>query len=287
MDVFGFSRGAATARTFIFQALLDSESVKQNLLGSGYDVGKAEVWFAGLYDTVSSHGFSFTNDTGALKLDAVAHAKEAVHLAAADEHRENFSLTDIRSAGNGVQIFLPGVHSDIGGSYREDVGEDHDIFWTMGQDAEERANRDKTDLVAAGWYKEDEISVDLAHIGRNDTPQVNLRATRDSISNLYSRIPLQLMAKHARSSEIILKGRLESVENIPSELVAVKQEVDSYVSKHEGKGAFSSQPQDWHDNDRSWLRDLRYRYFHFSARLEIGNGPNFENGRRVRQYLDG
>ncbi len=287
LDVFGFSRGAATARTFIFQALLDSESIKQNLLNLGYEIGKTEVCFAGLYDTVSSHGLSFTNDTGALKLDAVAHAKEALHLAAADEHRENFSLTDIRSAGNGVQIFLPGVHSDIGGSYREGVGEDHDIFWTMGKNAEERANQDKASLVAAGWYKEDEISMDLGCIGRNDTPQVNLHATRDSISNLYSRIPLQLMAKFARRNEISIKGRLESVENIPSALVTVKQEVDAYVSKHEGKGAFSSQPQDWHDSDRSWLRDLRYGYFHFSARLEIGNGPNFENGRRVRQYLDG
>ena len=48
--------------------------------------------------------------------------KWVVQLASADEHRENFSLTNINSslrAGVGVELRLPGVHSDIGGSYAE------------------------------------------------------------------------------------------------------------------------------------------------------------------------
>lgn len=287
LDVFGFSRGAATARTFIFQALLDADSVKQNLTNLGYEVGETEVWFAGLYDTVSSHGLSFNNDTGALKLDAVAHARDALHLAAADEHRENFSLTDIKSAKTGIQIFLPGVHSDVGGSYREGASEDHDVYWTMGADALDKANREKEDLVAAGWYEESEITLDQSYLGRRDTLQVNLHAKRSGISNLYSRIPLHLMAKYARLSEVSIDTKLEQIENIPSQLQSVKQEVEAYVSSHEGKGAFSSKPEDWHDNGRSWLRDLRHDYFHFSARLEIGNGPRFIDHKRGRHYLDG
>jgi len=91
-------------------------------------VKKIEIDFAGLFDTVASHGlfrllFSLSN-TKNLKLHAVSKAKQAIHLIAAEEHRENFSLTDIASAGSkGRELFLPGVHSDIGGGYRDEASE--------------------------------------------------------------------------------------------------------------------------------------------------------------------
>ena len=47
-----------------------------------------------------------------------------MHLVAAEEHRKNVSLTDIASAGSkGRELFLPGVHSDIGGDYRDEASE--------------------------------------------------------------------------------------------------------------------------------------------------------------------
>ena len=96
----GFSRGAAAARSFVHAALFGDHSIKQQLIDDGYQVGTVEVCFAGLFDTVSSHGLDFKNDTAALNLNAVYHAKDTVQLAAADEHRENFALTDIESAGS-------------------------------------------------------------------------------------------------------------------------------------------------------------------------------------------
>lgn len=290
LDAFGFSRGAAAARNFIHEALLGAKSVKQQLQDKGYQVGEVELCFAGLYDTVSSHGLVFSNDTDTLKLDAVAHAKEVVHLAAADEHRENFSLTTVESAANGIQIFLPGVHSDVGGSYREGASENHDVYWTMGKQGEKKVQKQKEELVAAGWYKADELTIQQSshmHGGRHNVKEVNLHAERSNISNQYSRIPLHIMVKFTRKNKIIIKSKLERVENIPAELSTAQKEILDYVGKHEAKGGFSSKSTDWHDNKRSWLRDLRHSNFHFSARLEIGNGPRYINGKRERMYYDG
>jgi hypothetical protein len=285
LDTFGFSRGAAAARNFIHEALLEANSVAQQLKDKGYQVGKVEVCFAGLYDTVSSHGLSFSDDTRALNLDAVSHAKKVIHLVAADEHRENFSLTTIKSAdGKGREIYLPGVHSDVGGSYRDGASEDQDIYWTMGAQAEEETKKQIEELVAAGWYTKDELKVkqSLHERGaKHIVKEVNLHAKRSSIHNHYHRIPLHTMAKFAREEKIVLNPRLDKDEVVPEELSTVKQEIERYVDSTSHSSA-----ADWHHNE-PWLRKLRHEYFHFSARLEIGNGPRFIDGKRQRIYYDG
>jgi len=291
LDVFGFSRGAAAARNFIHEALLEAKSVEQQLKDNGYKVDKVEVCFAGLFDTVSSHGLSFSNDTSTLNLDAVSHAKEVVQLAAADEHRENFSLTTIKSAGgNGREIYLPGVHSDVGGSYRDGASEDQDIYWTMGVHGEEEAGKQIEELVAAGWYTKNEITLKRSihdRGGKHTVKEVNLHATRNGIHSHYSRIPLHIMAKYARDNNIIFKGDLDRDEKIPSELGTAQQEIQQYVAGHDSKGSFSSKASHWHGNSISWLPRVRHDYFHFSARLEFGNGPRFIDGKRQRMTYDG
>lgn len=126
IDVFGFSRGAATARNAI--ALLleeDGSPLKEHLELLGYSPftkETIEVQFAGLYDTVVSVNgsqYSYWSDNK-LKQRSVKLAKKALHLAAAEEHRLDFPLHHIKSAkdaGTGKEYFLPGVHSDVGGSY--------------------------------------------------------------------------------------------------------------------------------------------------------------------------
>src|SRR5690606_26300796 len=120
-DVFGFSRGAAIARYAVYKLLLEEDkTIKDQLRLRGFHVAEAKVRFAGLFDTVSSHGISFQDDTRKLKLNAVSEADMVVQLAAADEYRKNFSLTDITSAEEkGIEYFMPGAHSDIGGSYHD------------------------------------------------------------------------------------------------------------------------------------------------------------------------
>lgn len=50
---------------------------------------------------------------------------KVLHICAADEYRENFALVDIESSinSNGVEIFIPGAHADVGGGYNEDCTE--------------------------------------------------------------------------------------------------------------------------------------------------------------------
>lgn len=292
LDVFGFSRGAAAARNFIHEALLEAGSIANQLKEKGYKISKTEVCLAGLYDTVSSHGISFNDDTGKLKLDAVSHAQDVVQLAAADEHRANFSLTNIKSAnGKGREIYLPGVHSDVGGSYRDGASEDQKIFWKMGSNSEEIVNQHRQELIDAGWYKEDELTIKSYFRTRGRGARVKvavLHARRDSISNQYSRITLHVMADFARENKIEIKDVIQRKEKVPAELSSVQNSIKAYVDEHKAKGANTSRPNHWHDKDKpSWLPKLRHDYFHFSARLGIGNGPRFENGKRQRKVING
>jgi len=146
VDVFGFSRGAATARHAIHVITSDETVTVDEPSGYGEQAttvnkpffehlrttygyremreDQVKIIFAGLYDTVVSFVGSqlmpawIANNTRDQK--AVAKAKFALHLAAADEHRQDFPLHRIKSSldvNKGAEYYLPGVHSDIGGSY--------------------------------------------------------------------------------------------------------------------------------------------------------------------------
>ncbi|MCF6336677.1 MAG: DUF2235 domain-containing protein [Gammaproteobacteria bacterium] len=294
INLFGFSRGAAAARHFIHAAKLTNTegggTVAEQLEALGYQVCEVNVGFVGLFDTVASHGIFFDDDTAALNLNAITHAADVVHLTSADEHRKNFSLTNIRSAGGkGQEIFLPGVHSDIGGSYRDGPGEKQLIFWKKNIfSAGKQAEAEKTRLVAANWYKAEELTPIRIAL---DT--VVLEAKRDTISNRYSQIPLHIMAQLAKESDckessIVFKDKLERSEEIHSDLERANKEIQAYVNQH--KGARSSRPEDWHDNQWDWLRELRYSHFHFSAKFSViisPHAPRYIDGKRQRMTHPG
>ncbi|WP_284384844.1 PAAR domain-containing protein, partial [Dyella flava] len=132
LDVFGFSRGAAAARHFVNeinrkqQGLLAQKlSSSQAKLAEGFDVdGDVRIGFVGLFDTVVARanvadGFNVVSGhNGPVKVALPADcARKVVQLVARDEHRANFMLTTV--APEHREIALPGVHSDIGGGYRE------------------------------------------------------------------------------------------------------------------------------------------------------------------------
>ncbi|MFK5891688.1 MAG: DUF2235 domain-containing protein [Pseudomonadota bacterium] len=303
LDTFGFSRGAAGARYFIYMALLDGKAVKQQLQDLGYKVKKVEFKFAGLFDTVSSHGLSFTNDTPALKLDSVSFVDQVVHIVAADEHREKFSLTDIQSAkSKGIQVYVPGVHSDVGGSYRDNSPDGMDggdkvlkLFWAKGNDSEEKALAEKKRLIDAGWYTDNEIEIKTRtrrafNKGRK-IKYATLYAGRTKVSNQYSRIPLQIMGELAVESNIKFKPALKSAEKVPGSLSKVESNIRNYFSKHKkipnNAKDFTSVADDWLNNTSQWLKDLRHGYFHFSAHHSIGLSPRYKNGKRSRLVLRG
>ncbi|RZJ41927.1 MAG: hypothetical protein EOO19_14165, partial [Chryseobacterium sp.] len=67
---------------------------QQQLKRAGIIVNHVDVRFLGLFDTVSSYGLFHDNDVRDLSLDAVNKAQKVMHLAAADEYRKNFALTN-------------------------------------------------------------------------------------------------------------------------------------------------------------------------------------------------
>ena len=111
--VFGFSRGAALARKFV-SLILDEDK-------------NAEVAFLGVFDTVAAMG-GMHRKGEKISSDVVfengtlnPRVERAVHIVSLDEDRVPFTPTLInRDPDNPdriLEVWFPGVHSDIGGGY--------------------------------------------------------------------------------------------------------------------------------------------------------------------------
>ena len=186
--------------------------------------------FVGLYDTVAAFGVDhrgkklgkvvlLDNDTRQLNLDAISKARYVLHLASDDEYRDNFDLTNIQSAGLcGFELMLPGVHSDIGGSYLNK--EETSVLDTIGvggiaKEKKEEAERQKSlqyDLfikivVEEGWYNKSQLEkrffeereLDKFASWYSNAYQYNygLVGIRD-LKNTYDKIPLKIMINKSK-----------------------------------------------------------------------------------------
>ena len=187
LNVFGFSRGAATARYFVHLATTQPELfVDLNLSASDIYVN-----FMGLFDTVvsvgdgvslSGHQKSFDEPNSRTpQTIPVKNIKKVFHLAARDEFRLNFSLTRIQSAGNkGFEMFIPGAHSDIGGSYVN--GSTERQKWSN----YEKAYMDY--VISKGWYKAGEIKA-------GSFPNNAVFFASRVVMNEYFKVGLKLMER--------------------------------------------------------------------------------------------
>ncbi|MBV6881793.1 hypothetical protein AXA65_17090 [Chryseobacterium sp. FP211-J200] len=151
---------------------------QQQLKSEGIKVNHINVRFLGLFDTVSSYGLFHDNDVQDLSLDAVNKAQKVVQLAAADEYRKNFALTNIKNAGfKGIELYLPGVHCDVGGAYNN-MGYEKTAFYITSlydekglapsnfllgplgsyikETLEPNSRKFKNKLVEDGWLKENQ-----------------------------------------------------------------------------------------------------------------------------------
>lgn len=242
-DVFGFSRGAAAARHFLYQLTLPAgkEAFSTAYVSSGVptrteyvDVpaygyfGKAlekegipqEVInkirivcrFVGLYDTVASYltvgkGFfenKFKPGAEELRLNTLCSPKQVVHFIASDECRANFAISYVRGVPNTIEKILPGVHSDVGGSYDCD-GFDADEERCLLRGANEsEMYRFKKHLIEEGWYN---APKDLAeeYFGERkpDVLKITidksriLKGIRKKVLGTYSYLPLGWMSDYA------------------------------------------------------------------------------------------
>lgn len=296
LDVFGFSRGAAAARYCIYKLLKDkNRPIQKRLELEGFEVAEKaiEVCFAGLFDTVSSYngGQYLHTDNWVLALKSIREAKKVVQLAAAEEHRKNFPLHNIKSAGSkGEQFYLPGVHSDVGGSYREGEMGDEDMVVFEGGQSE--AKRDSDNLIATGWYKPEEITEEVIGFDEIGEPDfVQTKVTRTGISNAYCLIPLKIMAEFAGKNGINVKSSLSpnasAVVDAYPELKILEQRVNTHVAA----GIGSSTPEYWINlhKKEEWYTQIRHDHLHFSAKCELGLSPRIGifNGKRQRYEFDG
>lgn len=137
-DTFGFSRGAAAARHFCNEIVRGKQGPLRDLLSTyAHNFSRTfldqygssiRMGFIGLFDTVPSIA-GFTNFGRVqspiapgikLYLDP-RFFKDVIHLVARDECRANFALSNVNP--DYPEYVFPGVHSDIGGSYLDEVEE--------------------------------------------------------------------------------------------------------------------------------------------------------------------
>ncbi len=135
-DIFGFSRGAASARHFANEVLKGAAGVLGGLLdaeapgfASGFAWSAVRINFIGLFDTVAAIADLTRLDAspaddhnpGINLYLPPGCARKVLQLTARDERRWNFSLNSVRGGPDGdaghEEIRLPGVHSDLGGGY--------------------------------------------------------------------------------------------------------------------------------------------------------------------------
>ncbi|MEO6833019.1 MAG: DUF2235 domain-containing protein [Chitinophagaceae bacterium] len=325
IDVYGFSRGAAAARHFVNVALnttniiigentITVDSLKVQLQKAGFKVGTVKVYFVGLFDTVSSEGFSGTvmgmSDVVALGLDAIKDAVSVYHLAALDEHRDNFALTNIKSAGGkGREIFLPGVHSDIGGSYNTRERENIQIYDTdvpyITESKYQSIKAELDGLIKGGWFRWTDIqnvkegrgmkvteSIDDAVNWHGEVYVKRMGLDGLGIKNMYARIPLHMMKDASKGIAFNPKMDTAFATSIHPGMV------DDIVLRAYSALKGGSVPASWSqskDNATASesIKTLRYSHLHFSANYEESakvfapNAPRYFKGQRTRKIHDG
>jgi hypothetical protein len=308
LDVFGFSRGAAAARVFIneisqkaYPMSVDRKN-KAGYLGyyfakNNIKVDLVKVRFLGLFDTVSSYSTlidgkpNFDNDTTQIPLNNLSKANTIMHFTASDEHRNNFSLTTVRT---GKEKEFPGVHSDIGGSYNDGI----EVVKVIEKNFKEKLEKLAEKLVENSWYLEKEL--EISRFG----PKHELKGTRN-LSKNYSYIPLHFMAEFAIATQKV-PFSIEKIEikkyklSDNALLMRVKKRLREYVlgdgmpykfiwfgEIHEKyKGVIESDKQfkvyQQELQGQKDLRKLRNEYLHWSAdNGSIGMEPTKDGKRKI------
>jgi hypothetical protein len=307
--VFGFSRGAAAARHFC--ARRANSRGRANNLCQALRVAPAAVTikFVGLFDSVSSfddtgnepgkaewsgkarrHGLDgdkeFLNDVAELHLtfDADPQVQQVMHLVAADEYRLNFSCTTIGSAvrqGKGLDVRLPGAHSDIGGGYADNLLEERRYSgWGNNFDFFNRQ----------GWYGPGQTTQREGFaMGGPESPVV--KGVR-RVPNTYQYVALSIMLKLTAKAESGMQfgnPNTEDAERRPGEaergvryiiaaghpLYTVKTALEAYaMAQYDGPRAeIPPTPQAlpaYHPLAEAQYKWLRQHYLHLSWKDELG-----------------
>lgn len=350
IDVFGFSRGAAAARSFtnriekapengmadadVIVALMNREltpsertriieaqiqmisedknvNLRKYLRDRNITIEKIIVRFLGIFDTVSSFApgsfldLNFDNDVRELGLSVPKEVKKVVHLVAADEYRKNFSLTSITPYKQGVELILPGAHSDVGGGYNVT---EHEKIAMGSSDKLCRGYMTFDELKSGGWIPSD---CELQEKDGHGKIHMARTITHRIINNSYSKIPLNLMGVMSGADGIKYKKRnFDDSTTIPAaneaELSQVKAMIDSmqtgenklYRLTQETEKKLFGMISKIHtvitpicnEEDMATVESIRAKYVHLSAQNEkalLGKfiEPHAPADKRVRLIL--
>ncbi|MCR8716442.1 DUF2235 domain-containing protein [Stenotrophomonas indicatrix] len=121
LDLFGYSRGAASARDVANHLRgWDAACWRQLLTQAGlscsadFALPRPVLRFIGLFDTVVAVNGGRADEHPRIALPP-GIAEAVLQLSARDEHRQHYALTTV--APPHAEIALPGVHANIGGGY--------------------------------------------------------------------------------------------------------------------------------------------------------------------------
>jgi hypothetical protein len=154
LNIYGFSRGAASARLFSNRIRRD---LKQLKFEKRLQPCQVQLGFIGIFDTVDSVGLNHFND--AIEFEQkLPRSYKVIHITARDEARTYFPLYNIKESavknGFGLEFSLPGCHTDIGGGLNIKEAMINGVVVTTGRDeivdyVHERHNADdeQTDTV--------------------------------------------------------------------------------------------------------------------------------------------
>lgn len=266
--------------------------------------------FAGLYDTVASYGVNhrekkvIKGDTEQLGLTSVSKSYFTFQIAADDEYRDNFDLTNIDSCGvKGLEITLPGVHSDIGGGYKNGHEQSvdqykYEIANIFKSDSKPECEAFKKILIEEGWFKPDTLiggklqkelsiyEVKNKMMGYNFKTHYELRGKR-ILSNQYEKIPLNQMLYYSQLFDVkYLQSRIKRnheikdafIQKVNNQLLQYikicNQKRNGFVEDfNNGKPTGNYLPTMKKINYKSYLsltdlKILRNQYFHWSVNLE-------------------
>lgn len=294
LNVFGFSRGAAAARHFVYLAKFEAKKRFKNWNLSNNLV---LVKFVGLFDTVSSFHPTLSlmpdfdndmTDKGENRLYlkfGQNYASHVFQITAADEYREYFSLTDITSAidlGNGFEVAMSGAHSDIGGGYNND-DESREYFTVTGS----KAATIRDWFEQQGFYTQKDMSY-IPHRMLGYSVQPPQLICKRTVPNTYHKIPLKTMRLMAETFGFNLKFNpklIEDREKTPDSVILKLRDDLSARVLAKAKRQFE-QNRKWGMREDCRLEKIRptqakavrHGYIHWSAQNSTGMHVHFPKG---------
>jgi hypothetical protein len=301
LNLYGFSRGAATARHFA-SLLRNKEEIAKHFTKEWSGV-QVIVNFVGLFDTVSSEGIAYGDDVDDLGLRFVDDAAQRVfHLVALDEYRKNFSLTTIASACQakalvdgarvpmGFELGIPGAHSDVGGSYHAgttmvEPPEVRNLAPTRQVQSElgsETVRGPQAFVYAQGWYGPKDLKASTWQPYRHQR----------QVKGDYYKVGLSIMVDMAEKyTTTVYPPDLKA--DMQSKTPAV-QEIQTALRSYAKDKAFAPSgagQMNWSLEENKGpekAKAFRHAFLHLSLSHRTGMGPRYKNDTELeRLYVPG